>query len=358
MMTLHLTTIRMVLVAALSVLLLPGCQQEEGSSTAKDPAASGAAAGSANINFASTVHNFGSIWDIESRNCVFEFTNSGDTELVIEKVKASCGCTAPTLPKTRFAPGETGQINVTFKPKNAGQQRKSITVTTNAPNRRVMKLWIEADVANVVTAEPARLQLGDLIIGDTATHVVRLIPASDDFVFTTATTRIPGISLSLGPAAEGDPEHARTLVVTCGPDLRWGQVIGSLEVNGSGSLRDGQRVQHTAKVTASGQAWGAIKATDSMFRLLTLQSNEAFVRTLGLERVDGQSFQITSASISTPINASVTATPLDGSNNAIWNVTITGNTGSFEGTLSGYVTLTTNVPGEENLRLRAAGRVE
>lgn len=352
------TSWRWTLAAMLGAVLMQGCQQEDATTPPAPAEADASASGDANIDFTSTVHNFGSIWDIESRDCVFEFTNSGDGELVIEKVKASCGCTAPTLPKTRFAPGETGRIDVTFRPKDAGQQRKSITVTTNAPHRRVLKLWIEADVANVVTAEPDRLQLGNMVIGETVTHEVRLIPASDDFVFTTASTRIPGISLSLGPAAEGDPDHARTLVVTCGPDLRWGQVIGSLEVNGSGSLSDGRRVQHTAKVTASGQAWGTIKATDSMFRLLTLQKNEPFTRALQLERVDGQPFQISNASISIPVMASVTATPLDGSNNAIWSVTITGNTGSHEGTLSGYVTLTTDVAGEKSLRLRAAGRVE
>lgn len=65
---------------------------------------------------------------------VFEFTNTGDAELIINDVKSSCGCTVPSKPTEPIQPGKTGKIEVQYN-MNPGPISKTITVTSNAKNK-------------------------------------------------------------------------------------------------------------------------------------------------------------------------------------------------------------------------------
>lgn len=96
--------------------------------------ASGEAGASiAQISFVKTEHDFGTIKDGEKVFWNFRFTNTGNTDLILNKVKADCGCTAPEYPKTPIAPGEEGKIKVTFDSKGRpGRQIKKVTVLSNS----------------------------------------------------------------------------------------------------------------------------------------------------------------------------------------------------------------------------------
>ena len=86
----------------------------------------------AKMDFSSLEHDFGTINGDDSVQTVFTFTNSGDTDLVISKAHGSCGCTVPEYPKEPIAPGEKGEIKVSFSPKGKnGMQNKTVTLTTN-----------------------------------------------------------------------------------------------------------------------------------------------------------------------------------------------------------------------------------
>lgn len=64
---------------------------------------------------------------------VFSFVNRSDRNVVIDLVKPSCGCTAPSLEKTSYEPGEEGKIKVIFTVGGRqGPQHLSINVRTNA----------------------------------------------------------------------------------------------------------------------------------------------------------------------------------------------------------------------------------
>lgn len=101
---------------------------------------------STEMTFATPSHDFGTIpQDSENRH-VFTFTNSGSEPLVIENAKGSCGCTVPQYPKEPIAPGETGEIEVVYKPgKQKNKQTKTVTITANT-EPRTTKLTISANV--------------------------------------------------------------------------------------------------------------------------------------------------------------------------------------------------------------------
>ena len=86
----------------------------------------------AKIEFKSETIDYGNIAKGSDGVRVFEFTNTGDTELVISDVKSSCGCTVPEKPKGPIAPGTTGEIKVKYDTKRVGPIRKTVTVYSNA----------------------------------------------------------------------------------------------------------------------------------------------------------------------------------------------------------------------------------
>lgn len=77
----------------------------------------------------------------------FRFTNSGDEPLVIERVRTSCGCTAATPSKTKFNPGEKGEITAKFDTRGYyGEQNKFIYVESNDPSSSVIQLMISVSI--------------------------------------------------------------------------------------------------------------------------------------------------------------------------------------------------------------------
>lgn len=63
----------------------------------------------------------------------FEFTNSGDADLVITDVKPTSGFTVTGKPKSAVKPGDKGQIEVKYS-MVPGPFRKTITIQSNAVN--------------------------------------------------------------------------------------------------------------------------------------------------------------------------------------------------------------------------------
>jgi len=86
------------------------------------------------IVFAATTHDYGTIVQSSDGSCIFAFTNKGKAPIVLNDVKASCGCTVPEWTRTPVAPGEKGSIKVTYNTNNVGAFTKSITVNSNAVN--------------------------------------------------------------------------------------------------------------------------------------------------------------------------------------------------------------------------------
>lgn len=109
-------------------------------------AAASFAAG-AGIKFDEIVHNFGTFDESKGKvTCEFKFTNTGSAPLVLQEVKASCGCTTPEWTKTPVAPGKTGVVKATYNATGRpGAFNKTITVKSNAGET---KLTIKGEVSN------------------------------------------------------------------------------------------------------------------------------------------------------------------------------------------------------------------
>lgn len=110
------------------------------------------------IVFESKVHNFGNLGIKEKAECEFKFKNIGQSLLKIGKIKATCGCTVPSLSKKEYKPGEEGIIKIKYSGQSKpGAVVKHMYVPTNDKGNSKVKLSIKAKVIQLIEATPSKL---------------------------------------------------------------------------------------------------------------------------------------------------------------------------------------------------------
>ena len=99
------------------------------------------------IEFPEKVFDFGQLTQGEKANHTFILKNSGKTDLIIRKTKASCGCTA-IVPSTKIIKaGEKTELKIVFNSRGKrGRQNKLITVITNDPSESEVRLRVTGNV--------------------------------------------------------------------------------------------------------------------------------------------------------------------------------------------------------------------
>jgi hypothetical protein len=98
------------------------------------------------MTFKKMVHDFGNINEGEKVETKFEFTNTGEADLIISNAKGSCGCTVPEFPKEPIKPGQTKSMLVTFDSQGKpNQQEKTVTIDCNTESG-TEKITIKANV--------------------------------------------------------------------------------------------------------------------------------------------------------------------------------------------------------------------
>lgn len=99
------------------------------------------------ISFERNRFSFGQIYHAEKVTHDYTFTNTGDRDLMITSVRASCGCTTPTFSKDPVAPGETGVISVLYNSVGKqGTQKATIRVGSNDPANPEVVLYLSGRV--------------------------------------------------------------------------------------------------------------------------------------------------------------------------------------------------------------------
>ncbi|MDD2550869.1 MAG: DUF1573 domain-containing protein [Bacteroidales bacterium] len=99
------------------------------------------------IEFSEIQKNFGEINEGELVKHEFVFKNTGKSDLIIRKIRASCGCTTVAPKITLIKPGEESSLSASFRTSGyKGRQSKSITVITNDPKKSTVVLRLTGTV--------------------------------------------------------------------------------------------------------------------------------------------------------------------------------------------------------------------
>ncbi|MEW6193683.1 MAG: DUF1573 domain-containing protein [Bacteroidota bacterium] len=96
-------------------------------------------------------HDFGDILEGQVVSHSFEIVNEGTSDLKIDRVQASCGCTAVQPAKKQLKPGEKTVIKVEFDSENRmGPQHKYVYVKSNDPKTPDFKLSFTANIVDKI----------------------------------------------------------------------------------------------------------------------------------------------------------------------------------------------------------------
>ncbi|MBI4577023.1 MAG: DUF1573 domain-containing protein [Planctomycetes bacterium] len=131
--------------------------------------------------FERTVAEWGSVVQGERVSFAFRFSNRGASPLAIGRVQTSCDCTAAPLERRTYAPGESGELVVTFD--SGGRtdyQEQSVLVFSDDPGEvtdgepYVTRLVYKGEVVQLVRAMPPAAYFPDHDLGREAVRLVRL----------------------------------------------------------------------------------------------------------------------------------------------------------------------------------------
>ncbi len=100
------------------------------------------------IAFDKVVHDYGKIKeDGGIAKYKFEFTNTGSAPLIVNNIRATCGCTSSEHTKKPVNPGEKGFVSAEYNPKNRpGPFSKTLRVYSNSAENPNVVLRIKGNV--------------------------------------------------------------------------------------------------------------------------------------------------------------------------------------------------------------------
>jgi hypothetical protein len=117
------------------------------------------------IVFENLEHNYGGFKESDGvQTTTFKFTNKGDVPLVLSNVRAACGCTTPKWTREPVAPNGSGEIQVSYDPRNRpGAFNKTVMVSSNAENgTTVLRITGRVEERERTLAELYPRQIGSL----------------------------------------------------------------------------------------------------------------------------------------------------------------------------------------------------
>ena len=92
------------------------------------------------LKFKETEHDFAKIPQGKPVYYGFEIVNTGSQPLKLDNVQASCGCTTPEWSHDAIAPGSASTIKVGYNAAAEGYFEKTITITYNSNQTKVLKI--------------------------------------------------------------------------------------------------------------------------------------------------------------------------------------------------------------------------
>ena len=138
---------------------------------------SGAEAAVPDIKLAEETWDFGNIRQGEKVSHTLEVRNVGEAELLISKVKTSCGCTVASISSKNLQPGEKSLVEITFDSRGRrGKQKKTVYIDSNDPDEPRKKFIFQGNIEVPPGPEvrfiPRRWNLVPVSEGDTPSTVI------------------------------------------------------------------------------------------------------------------------------------------------------------------------------------------
>ncbi|MGP1347877.1 MAG: DUF1573 domain-containing protein [Phycisphaerales bacterium] len=316
--------------------------------------------------------DFGTTYDEGKMEGVIRFTNTGDSLLVVQNIRTSCGCTAAALIKREYLPGESGEVEVGFSPKGSGRQTKTVTLMTNDPTNPAQVVRVSANLVPLVEVTDPVLRMGQVEQGQE--HVIPLELFSRDPAFRVVNVAFDDAShVTWREVPNAVPAVPRPEM----PGYRLVEVVVDKEAptgnfNRTLTLDIQARAEQTADqkplnytVRLFGVVLGDLAIQPRFMRIPRVDPGGSFESSVVITSRSGRPFKITGATIEDSRQMSlfvasheVTYQPIELPDGTVaYRVTLKGQATNRTGAFRAEITLLTDRPSEGSVVVTANGQV-
>lgn len=200
------------------------------------------------------VYNFGQVDQGEVVTHQFSLMNKGAAPLLIQRIVASCGCTATKSKGNSVPPSGETTIEVRFDTGGfSGEKLKTVRVFTNDPSKPSTVLSLRGRVLPEVVIEPQRVSFGELIYEEpfqSAERIVQLrVRESADAEIEKVVSRSPYIEFEEEKMSGGD----RRLSLRLTGEIPLGEFRDRIVVHAKGAAQSSFNIPVYASIRGSVQ---------------------------------------------------------------------------------------------------------
>lgn len=297
------------------------------------------------ISFRETVYDAGDSWEGEVVSHTFTFTNTGNAELKISRVRSTCGCTASNLSSDTIAPGESGEIRASFNTQRyRGKKSQPIYVYSNDPANPTIQLLLETTVKTVAAFSPPDIQFGNVAYGKSEVRTAEIVFDAEPAPVLEVSAQPDFFSARIVEAAEGKGEAGEKrpvrIEVTISPEAPIGRQSGTLTA----------RIDHPKMSNLTGRVFAAVEGTLQYSPRMVFFSQQdqklGTVKTISLTNQAEEPVTIREVKSGIPQFEAALKTIRAGKEFA---VEVRLRPEAEPGRLSGELTIETDVPGQEKI---------
>ncbi|MDO8585612.1 MAG: DUF1573 domain-containing protein [Armatimonadota bacterium] len=164
----------------------------------------------------------------------FKFSNTGDQELVVQGVDATCDCTKATVGKSRLQPGESSTVEVKFQSAGVtGAFQKSVLLRTNDQRNPSITLQLVGQVLPVAALSPEEVDIGSVSRGTVLDKTVTVTPANSS-AFKVVSVESHGKHVRIQECERIDDQKAIYVIrMKIGVGDRPGRLMEAVQINTS-----------------------------------------------------------------------------------------------------------------------------
>jgi hypothetical protein len=179
-----------------------------------------------------TTHDFGTVARGSKTIYEFEMENIFEEDVHIASVRASCGCTIPSIKKDTLKTWEKGAIIAEFNTRAfLGQRGATVTVTIDKPYYAEVQLNVKGYIRSDVVFNPGTVNFGEVDNGNPAEKRVELTYAGrDSWKILDVRSANPNLEVELTEKARGGGRVSYQMLVRLKDDAAEGYLEDQLTI--------------------------------------------------------------------------------------------------------------------------------
>jgi hypothetical protein len=228
-------------------------------------------------------HDFGTVARNSKQEFAFELQNVYKEPIHITGVRASCGCTTPSVTKKTLGTWETGAVVAKFNTDSfLGQKSATLTVTIDKPYPAEVQLQVSGYIRSDVVFNPGIVDFGEIDPGTVVEKKVQLLYAGrDDWSVKDIRSNSEHVEVEMKPLARGGGRVNYELTVRLKDNAPAGYLADHLyivtnEGRGNIPLAVSGRVIPAVTVSPASLFMGSLETNQSVTKQLIVRAKKPF----------------------------------------------------------------------------------